>query len=417
MNSNKIENVIYRCYTNNHTEMIKPTYSFNSELNCGIIQYNNKTYYVDIEERDNIINFKKKFIFYNESDIYPSYLYNTSRVNYLQFIFGFKDVNVDYIFKNNNQLDLRKSNVVCSHHYNEIISSKYDVIEYVHGHYSKNGVDPYFMKNPMWKIKENDRIYILMYCEKNTICKLCEESYKIILNFEITQNEGKKITWHKHSNGYILSSMNSLFMHQIVMNCYGNGKGTKTISVDHIDRNPLNNTLTNLRIASRSEQEQNSKGISEGTKRERKSSARELPDGLTQQMMMKYLVYYKECYNKEKKLYREFFKVEKHPKLDKHWMSSKSNKISLLEKLASTNKVVADLEKDVYPLDNSDTALPTYITLKQERNKPHLVFDKKSVGTEEKRLNLRMVLPDNYILEEQLTLFREKIKEKYDLEI
>jgi hypothetical protein len=91
-----------------------------------------------------------------------------------------------------------------------------------------------------------------------------------------------------------------------------------------------------------------------------------------------------------------------------------------MEKLASTNKVVTDLEKDVYPLDNtlgntSDALLPTYITLKQERNKPHLVFDKKSVGAEEKRLNLRMVLPDNYILEEQLSIFREKIKEKYDL--
>ena len=89
-----------------------------------------------------------------------------------------------------------------------------------------------------------------------------------------------------------------------------------------------------------------------------------------------------------------------------------------MEKLASTNKVVTDLEKDVYPLDNTAEALlPTYITLKQERNKPHLVFDKKSVGAEEKRLNLRMVLPDNYILEEQLTIFREKIKEKYELEI
>jgi hypothetical protein len=134
-------------------------------------------------------------------------------------------------------------------------------------------------------------------------------------------------------------------------------------------------------------------------------------------MMMKYVVYYNECYNKEKKLYREFFKVEKHPKLDKHWMSSKSNKISLLEKLASANKVVTDLENDEYPIDNTDTVLPTYITLKQERNKLHLVFDKKSVGADEKRLNLRMVLPDNYILEEYLIIFRTKIKEKYDLEL
>ena len=231
----------------------------------------------------------------------------------------------------------------------------------------------------MWRIryKQNEEV-LLMYCETNTLCILCPESYQKILDFEKIYNNGQKLTFYKHQNGYILCSNASLFIHQIIMNCYGNGKGTKNISVDHIDRNPLNNTMENLRIASRSEQEQNSKGISDGTKRERKSTARALPEGLTQQMMMKYVVYYNECYNKEKNLYREFFKVEKHPKLDKHWISSKSNKISLMEKLASTNKVVTDLEKDVYPLANtSETVLPTYITLKQERNKPHLVFDKK----------------------------------------
>lgn len=40
-------------------------------------------------------------------------------------------------------------------------------------------------------------------------------------------------------------------MHQIIMNCYGNGKGTKQISVDNIDQNPLNNCYSNLRIANR----------------------------------------------------------------------------------------------------------------------------------------------------------------------
>ena len=349
MNNNKIENVINRCHTNNHTEMTKPTYSFNNELNCGIIQYNNKTYYVDMEERDKIINYKKKFIFYTESDIYPSYLYNNSRINYLQFIFGFKDSNVDFVFKNNNNMDLRKSNVTCYHEYNATISNEYDVIEYVPGHYAKNGVDPYFMKNPMWKVKENDKIYLLMYCEKNTICKLCEESYKIILNFEKTQNEGNKLTWHKHANGYILSSHKSLFMHQIVMNCYGNGKGTKNVSVDHIDRNQLNNTLENLRIATREEQEQNSKGIAVGTKRARKHNAKPLPEGITQDMMRKYVGYYHEVIDKELNKTREFFKVEKHPKLEKIWIGTKSNKISILEKLRLINKVVDDLEQNIYP--------------------------------------------------------------------
>ena len=99
------------------------------------------------------------------------------------------------------------------------------------------------------------------------------------------------------------------------MNFYGNGKGTKNESVDHIDQDPLNNCFDNLRIATRSDQEQNSKGIKNGTKRERKQNAKELPEGITQDMMRKYVVYYKECYNREKDLHREFFKIEKHPLL------------------------------------------------------------------------------------------------------
>ena len=43
------------------------------------------------------------------------------------------------------------------------------------------------------------------------------------------------------------------------------------------------------------------------------------------------------------------FKVEKHPKLDKLFIGTKSNKISILEKLRMINKVVDDLENNIYP--------------------------------------------------------------------
>jgi hypothetical protein len=129
------------------------------------------------------------------------------------------------------------------------------------------------------------------------------------------------------------------------MDCYGNGRGTKTISVDHIDRDPLNNTMDNLRIASRKEQELNSKGIQEGTKRERKRNARKLPESITHEMIPKYVTYYKECYNKEKKLYRDYFRIEKHPKLQKTWATTKSSKYTILEKLEQAKSKLIELDE------------------------------------------------------------------------
>ena len=81
-------------------------------------------------------------------------------------------------------------------------------------------------------------------------------------------------------------------------------------------------------------------------KRERKHTAQSLPPGITHNMMKKFVVYYREMtYLKSgKQQPREYFKVESHPKLSKPWVSSKSAKIPLFEKLNHANQVVADLE-------------------------------------------------------------------------
>jgi hypothetical protein len=246
-----------------------------------------------------------------------------------------------------------------------------------------------------------------MYCEKNTLTKLCDISYQKILDYEKKNNI--KITWFVAVNGYIMGN-NKLSMHQVIMDCYGNGKGTKIISVDHIDRNKLNNSYNNLRIVSFEEQHQNCKGILPGTKRKRKYNARKLPEGITHDMMKKYVVYYQEWLDKEHTKQREFFKVEKHPKLDKIWIGTKSNKVSIQEKILQANKVVDDLENDIYPVKN-EIKLPKYVSLVINREKPHLVFEKRIDG---KRLVLKMVLPEEYDLEEQLSTLNEKIKEKYE---
>ena len=87
-------------------------------------------------------------------------------------------------------------------------------------------------------------------------------------------------------------------------------------------------------------------------------------------MMKKYVVYYHEWLDKEHTKEREFFKVEKHPKLDKPWCTTKSEKVSIQDKLEQANKVVDDLENDVYP-ENQGIQLPKYVSLINIRNKQH----------------------------------------------
>ena len=45
------------------------------------------------------------------------------------------------------------------------------------------------------------------------------------------------------------------------------------------------------------------------------------------------------------------------------------------------------------------------------REKQHLIFEKRVDG---KRLGLKMVLPDEYDLQQQLEFLNDKIKEKYE---
>jgi hypothetical protein len=83
-------------------------------------------------------------------------------------------------------------------------------------------------------------------------------------------------------------------------------------------------------------------------KRERKQTAQLLPPGITHNMMKKFVVYYREMtYLKNgKQQIREYFKVESHPRLNKPWVSSKSMKISLIEKLNDANQYVVSLDTD-----------------------------------------------------------------------
>lgn len=365
MNNSKIELVsTHDCILNT----MKPVYFFNKDLNVCEITHGGKKYIIDTEDVFTIINCDKKFNFYDKNDIYPSYKINYKKVSYLDFIYGLNSEKNNYVFFNENCMDLTRKNVFikpnvtlvnCTDvHINsieELVKSIYiNAILFSDGHCITKGREANKIKNPIWKnIDCNNNEQLIMYCGSESLCVLCPNGYQKILDYEKNENDNKKITFCRNSGGYVTGS-NNLYIHQIILECFGNGKGTKNISVDHIDQNPMNNCLNNLRIATREEQEQNSKGIKTGTKRARKSSAKPLPEGITQDMMGKYVCYYEEVVGKNKDKTRSFFKIETHPKLEKIWVGTKSNKIPILEKLTTINKVVDDLENDIYPITTKD---------------------------------------------------------------
>uniref|UniRef100_A0AB39JEB8 HNH nuclease domain-containing protein n=1 Tax=Florenciella sp. virus SA2 TaxID=3240092 RepID=A0AB39JEB8_9VIRU len=179
--------------------------------------------------------------------------------------------------------------------------------------------------------------YELLRCNYGTGKKQCV--YSKISTIDDIYINNLHITWYywkggKSGGGYIRGHYKGkcIYLHDLIMRRIEDKPG-ENYSVDHINQDKLDNRRENLRWATQSEQNSN-RG-----KSYRKHNAKPLPDGITQDMLEKYVVYYKECYNKEKDKWREFFKVEKHPNLDKIWIGSKSNKVSILDKLSAANKV------------------------------------------------------------------------------
>ncbi len=153
------------------------------------------------------------------------------------------------------------------------------------------------------------------------------------------------------------------------------------------------------------------------SKRERKHNAIKLPLEINNSMIPKYVVYYKECYNKEHQQFREFFKIEKHPKNinKKTYTSSKSTKIGILEKLAQIKELLTKLDNEQYTCEPNSKLyqLPKYVSLKKGLDNDetyYLIYDKKTNDT---RYTCKSLYNNNYQLSKNMELFLEKISNKY----
>ena len=208
------------------------------------------------------------------------------------------------------------------------------LIQEYKGHLVKAGSTAGQYANP-YKIWDDGKDYVVEMFSSNGMSFFFDYSNikKVLL---LKTNKGNRVTWYIAKTGTTSDNKRELFyvccrigkdhlyLHAFLMDHIGNGKGQP--SVDHIDRNPLNNRRSNLRIATQVVQNQNT------GKRSRKKTARQLPDGIEQSDLPKYVVYYVEK-QKNKLGYRDYFKIEKHPNQTKFWSTTKSMKISPEDKL------------------------------------------------------------------------------------
>lgn len=334
---------------------IKPNINFTPSSNCFVVSFGEEIQYLISSDKINMI---MSTIFWNMPDdtcIWPYYIHNGKPVSLFQKLFMVRytmndDLNV--VFKDGNKGNLKTDNIEIYHPYHTTVCKTHDVIEYFQGHIPTNGPDAYLIKNPIWKIRVDtsgsEEFIYCMYCEPNALVFLDDDAISRITEF----NKTVKYTacWYRMNNSYVAGtfiingSRKILYMHQVIMNHFGNGKGTSSGSVDHIDRDVLNNRLSNLRIVTTEVQQSNQKHVIEKVKKSRQKTARPLPDGITQDMLPKYVNYYIEHYGKDKACSREFFRIESHPMLEKDWATTKSGKVSLLTKLQQAKDKLAELD-------------------------------------------------------------------------
>lgn len=153
-------------------------------------------------------------------------------------------------------------------------------------------------------------------------------------------------------------------------------------------------------------------------KKNRKNNAIQLPVDISNIILPKYVVYHEECYNKEKSLFRNFFRIENYPfdnsyNTKKNICSSKSNKISIIQKLDEIKSKLNELNKNNIQ-DNSNNILPKYVNIRNLESNKYIIYDNKNKD-KDKRIAARMIYDNCKDISLNINIFMNKLKNKYNI--
>lgn len=256
-----------------------------------------------------------------------NYKNNNSLIQILYGNFNFDDI----IFVNNDMSDYRPCNIVIKPKHNNILPpSNYIILKYGEPVILEQGACAKESRNMYWKVEdENFETYYLMHIKDDIFTKISKRDINKVLNFN-----DKRPTWRLFQNGYVCCTINInstqkvYYLHQYIMNVHTEDLTSYEKTIDHINRDKLDNRQSNLRFANMSEQNSNR------DKSARRCDAKtELPEWLEE--LPKYVQFRREVYNKDTGDVREFFIIQ-HPSLDKIWESSKSINVLTSDKFKAT---------------------------------------------------------------------------------
>lgn len=332
---------------------------------------------------------------------------------------------IDIGFKNNDFNDYLPENLIVNldpkYENNFMEPQNCDIIEEGTPVLIKEGSCAGEYRNMYWKIKDNeDNTYYLMHIKDDLYTKISKRDINKVLTFN-ANNKNKdnyRPTWRLFQNGYVCCTINNgtkpkvYYLHQLIMDVHDEDLTNLEKTVDHINQDKLDNRRQNLRLVNMSVQNANR------AKPERRVDACDLPDGIEQKDLPKYVVYRKEFLDEEKNKFREYFYICNHPKLlpEKRWDTTKSNEISIKEKLKLAKLKLQELEGTITEKEykkesgqDKQVDLPTYVRISNDRDKLHFIFEKRDGDT---RYGYKMVLKSTDI-QTELDKFIDEINNKY----